>query len=102
MQNFMFRLQLTNTKLLQQLKSGFTRTINRNKYHSKASIEAQNPYLDFHVDPKFQGVKKLFVSLFENNADWTSYNQYFLPTVEVKDYNVMVNGKSLFDQPIKK
>ena len=66
------------------------------------SIEAQNPQLDFQVDPKFLGVNRLFVLLFENNADRTSYNQYFLPTVEIKDYNVMINGKSFFDQPMKK
>ena len=39
--------------------------------------------------------------MFKHNADQTSYNQYFLPTVEIKDYNVMINGKNFFDQPIK-
>ena len=33
-----------NSKLLQQLKSGFERTINWNKYQSKVSMKAQNPY----------------------------------------------------------
>ena len=36
-----------NAKLLQQLKSGFKRIINWNKYQSKISTEAQNQYLDF-------------------------------------------------------
>ena len=35
-----------NAKLFQQLKSGFKRTINRNKYQPKRSIEIQNQYLD--------------------------------------------------------
>ena len=37
-----------NAKLLQQLKLGFKRTINWNKYQSKVSIQAPNPYLDFN------------------------------------------------------
>ena len=44
-----------NAKLLDQLKSGFKRTINWNKYKSKATIQAQNQYLDYLIDPSFQG-----------------------------------------------
>ena len=53
-----------NKKLLKQLKSGFKRKINWNKYKSKVSIERQNQYLDYFVDPSFQGVSKLLVLLF--------------------------------------
>ena len=45
-----------NAKLLEQLKSGFKRTSNWNKYQSKISTEAQNQYLDFLINPSFQGV----------------------------------------------
>ena len=38
---------------------------------------------------------------FENKDIRESYEQYFLPTVEWKDYNVMINGRNFFDQPIK-
>ena len=48
-----------NAKLLQQLKSGFKRTINWNKYHSKIEpLNNPNPYLDFLINPSFQGVNK--------------------------------------------
>ena len=43
-----------NAKLLEQLKSGFKRTINWNKYHSKISTETPNQYLDYLIDPSFQ------------------------------------------------
>ena len=43
-----------NVKLLDQLKSGFKGTINCNKYQSKATIQAQNQYLDNLIDPSFQ------------------------------------------------
>ena len=45
-----------NAKLLEQLKSGFKRTINWNKYELKVTAEQQNGYLDFLINPSFQGV----------------------------------------------
>ena len=90
-----------NTKLLQQLKSGFKRVINWNKYLSKPELLAQNPNLNHLVEPSFQGVNRLFVLAFENDEDRTSHNDYYLPNVELKDYNSMINGENVFDQPIK-
>ena len=49
-----------NTKLLQQLKSGFKRTINWYKYKPKVSLQAPNPYLNFLINPSFQEVNRLF------------------------------------------
>ena len=46
----------TNAKLLDYLKSCFKRTINRSKYQSKATIQAQNQYLDYLINSSFQGV----------------------------------------------
>ena len=77
------------------------RTINWNKYQSKVSIEAPGSCLDFLIDPSFQGVNILFVLSFENKNDRTVHTKYYLPTVEVKDYNVIIDGKNLFDQPVK-
>ena len=57
-----------NLQLLDQLKSGFKRKINWNKYQSKISVQAQNQYLDYLVDPSFQGVNRLSVLSFQNNA----------------------------------
>ena len=53
------------------------------------------------IDPSFQGVNRLFVLSFENDAHQGSYKRYFLPAVKVKDYNVMTDGKNFFDQPVK-
>ena len=57
-----------NAKLLQQLRSGFKRTIDWNKYQSEAAIQARNPYLDLLIDPSFQGENRLFVLSLENNT----------------------------------
>ena len=50
------------------------------------------------INPRFQGVNRLFVLLFED--DRTSHSTYYLPKVEIKDYNVMIDGRNVFDQPI--
>ena len=90
-----------NTKFFQQLKSGFKRVINWNKYLSKPGLLARNPNLNYLVELSFQGVNRLFVLAFENDDDRTSNDEYYLPTVEIKDYNIMINGENVFDQPIK-
>ena len=90
-----------NIKFLQQLNSGFKRVINWNKYLSKPELLAQYPNLNHLVEPSFQGVNRLFVLVFENDNHRTSDERYYLPTVEIKDYNIMINGENFFDQPIK-
>ena len=90
-----------NTKFLQQLKPGFIRVINWNKYLSKPELLAKNPNLNHLIEPSFQGVNRLFVLAFENDNHRTSYDRYYLPNVEIKDYNIMINGENFFDQPIK-
>ena len=90
-----------NAKFLQQLKSGFKRTINWNKYLSKPELLARNPNLNHLVEPSFQGINRLFVLAFENDTQRTSHAGYYLPNVEIKDYNVMINRENYFDQPVK-
>ena len=83
-----------HSKLLQQLKSGFKRVINWNKYLSKSEILRRNPNLNHLIEPRFQAVNRLFVLAFENDTQRTSAKGYFLPNVEIKDYNVMINGEN--------
>ena len=90
-----------NTKFLQQLKSGFKRVINLNKYLSKPELLAQNPNLNHLVETSFQGINRLFLLAFENDNNRISDDEYYLPTVEIKDYNIVINGENVFDQPIK-
>ena len=89
-----------NAKLLQQLKSGFKKTISWNKCESSIKTFAQNRYLNYLINPSFQKVNRLFVLSFKNENDRTSHSTYYLPKVEIKDYNVMIDGRNVFDQPI--
>ena len=86
-----------NTKFLKQLNSGFTRVINWNKYLSKPELLAQNPNLNHLIEPSFQRVNRLFVLALENDDHRTSDERYYLRTVEIKDYNIMINGENFFD-----
>ena len=64
---------------------------------------AQNENLNHLIQPSFQGINGLFVLAFENDAQRTSNKRYFIyiPNVELKDYNVMIDGKNFFDEPVK-
>ena len=58
-------------RLLEQLKSGFKRTIKWNKYRSQMTIQPQNNNLNYLIDPTFMNVNRLFVLSFprNNNTD---------------------------------
>ena len=58
----------------------------------------QNRYLDFLIDLGFQGVNRLFVLSFKDDNGRESHKQYYLRTVEIKDYNVMIEEISLISQ----
>ena len=87
--------------LLEQLKTGFKRTIKWNKYRSEMSNQAKNNNLNYLINPKFNNVNRLFVLTFENEDDRTSCSKYYLPKVEIKDFNVLIDGKPFFEIPVK-
>ena len=53
----------------------------------------QNPNLNYLVEPSFQGVNRLFVLTSEDDVQRTRNKRYYLPKVEIKDYNVMIDVK---------
>ena len=55
-------------KLLEQLKSGFKRTIKWNKYRSQMTIQPQNNNLNYLIDPKFTNVNRLLILSFQRTA----------------------------------
>ena len=89
-----------NSKLL-QLKNGFKRAISWNKYLAKPELLAQDANLNHLIEPSFQGINGLFVLPFEDDPQRVSNKRHYIPNVEIKDYNVMIDGKDFFDQPIK-
>ena len=88
-------------KLLEQLTTGFKRTIKLNKWRSEMTNQINNNNLNYLIDPTFTKVNRLFVLSFENENDETSFSKYYVPHVQRKDFNVLISGKSFFDLPIK-
>ena len=76
-------------------------TVNQNKYQSKLTDREQNRYFEYLIHPSFQRVNRLFVLLFENRTDRKVHTKYHILKVELKDYNVIIDGKNAFDKPIK-
>ena len=77
-------------KLLEQLKSGFKRTIKWNKYRSQMTIQPK--YL---IDPTFTNVNRFFVLSFPRNNDTHSrysYSNYNVPKVGINDFKVLIYG----------
>ena len=63
--------------------------------------QTKNNNLNYLIDPTFTKVNSLFVLSFENEADRISYEKYYVLKVEIKDFNVLTDGKSFFDIPVK-
>ena len=83
-----------DNKLLEQLKTGFERTTKWNKYRSEMSNQTKNKNLFFLIH-------SIFVLTFENEDDRTSFSNYYVPKVEIKDFNVLIDGKPFFEIPVK-
>ena len=60
-------------------------------------MQTQNQYLDFLVGPSFQGVNRFFLLQLENK----SYHEYYFLKVEIKDYNVIIDGRKFLDQLLR-
>ena len=73
------------------------------------TAQPQNNNLNYLVDPTFTNVNRLFVLSFrriagENNTTKDhrdSFSHYFVSNVEIKDFKVLIDGKSFFDLPVK-
>ena len=91
-----------DNKILEQLKVGFKRTNKWNKYRSETSNQTKNKNLIYLIDPKFTKVNRLFVLSFGNETSRTSFEKYYVPKIEIKDFNVLIDGKPFFDITVKK
>ena len=65
-----------DAKLLEQLKSGFKRTIKWNKYRLQMTIQPQHNNLNHLIDTTFTNVNRLFVLSFPRNNNTDSRYSY--------------------------
>ena len=85
-----------DNNFLEQLKSEFKRTIKWNKYRSEMNNQTKTNHLNHLIGPAFTKVNRLFVLLFENEEDRTSFSKYYVPKVEIKNFKVLIDGKKIF------
>ena len=71
-------------RFLDQLRTGFKRTIKCNKYRSEMTNQTKNNNLNYLIDPAFTKVNRLFVLSFENENDWASFSKHYIPNVQVR------------------
>ena len=91
-----------DNKLLEQLKAGIKRTNKWNKYRSETSNQTKNNNLNYLIDPTFTKVNRMFVLSFKNETGRTSFEKYYVPKIEIKDFNVLIDGKPFFEITVKK
>ena len=96
-----------SANLAKQLNEGFKRSVYWNSYETKpAKVIEQGKNIYELLNASFQGVKRLFVLAYsiadgENEEAGIKINKkYFLPIGEIKNYNVLIDGRNFDDQPI--
>ena len=95
-----------NAKLLKLLTEGFKRPV----YWNKCKIIPNRTYDENDnvrelLDSSYQGVKRLFVLAYRdqvgaNRVTADSNGRYFLSRVKIENYNIEINGRNFYDQPI--
>ena len=96
-----------NKDFIEQQNKGFQRSIYWNEYKTKGQDEVANAntFKYISVDPSFQGVNRLFVMAYDNvNANRSTRDgrtRYYLPTIDINKYNVIIDGRNFYDNPIE-
>ena len=94
---------------IEQQNKGFQRFIYWNEYSIKETNQNAyaNVYKTFNVDPSFRGFNRLFVIAFRydntyinNYANRNNHKRYYLPRVDIKDYNAIIDGRNFYDNNI--
>ena len=92
-----------NVKLSNLLGERFKRPIYWNKYKliPNKTYDA-NGYIIELLDSRYQGIKILFVLAYDNTNGITpnSHERYFLPRIKIKNYNIEIDGRNVYDQAI--
>ena len=97
-----------NVNLTKQLNEGFKISVCWNEYKSKIETKPadNNNVTRFPLDASFQRLNRLFVLAFNganndaNRVPRDSHRKYFLPRVNITNYNVLIYVRNFYDQPI--
>ena len=95
-----------NRDFIKQQNKGFQRSIYWNEYKTKEINENANAnvFKYINLDPSFQGVNRLFVMAYNraNGQPTRNWQQkYYLPSIDLEKYNVSIDGRNSYDNPIE-
>ena len=96
-----------NKDFAEQQNKGFQRSIYWNEYKTKEKDEDGNANATKYInlDPSFQGVNRLFLMAHsradDNHATRDGQRKYYLPRIDLKIYNVIIDGRNFYDNPIE-
>ena len=96
-----------NKDFIEQQNKGFQRPIYWNEYKIKEQTENAdaNAVKYINLDPSFQGVNRLFLMAYStadnNQATRNVQQKYYLPRIDLKKYNVIIDGRNVYDNLIE-
>ena len=95
-----------NKDFIKQQNKGFQRSIYWNEYKLKEINENAdaNKFKYINLDPSFQGVNTLFVMAYNRVDGQPTRNgqrKYYLPRIGLNKYNVIIDGRSFYDNPFE-
>ena len=98
-----------NRDFIEQQNKGFERSIYWNEYKTKKNetVNDNDPATivrDITLDPSFQGVNRLLVMAYNSETGQPTRNgqqKYYLPRIDIKEYNVIIDGRNFYDNPIE-
>ena len=89
---------------IEQQKKGFQRSIYWNEYKTKEVNEDTDANVFKYINPSFQGVNRLFVMAYNRTNGQPTRNgqqKYYLPRIDLEKYNVIIDGRNFYDNPIE-
>ena len=95
-----------NKNFIEQQNKGFQRSIYWNEYKTKeinGNADA-NVFKYINLDPSFQGVNRLFVTTYnrvDGQPNRDGQRKYYLPRIDLNKYNVIIDGRNFYDNPIE-
>ena len=95
-----------NKDFIEQQNKGFQRSIYWNEYKTKEINENANAnvFKYINLDPSFYGVNRLFVMAYNRENVQPTRNgprKYYLPRIDLEKYNVIIDGRNFYDNPIE-
>ena len=87
-------------KLYRILKEGFTVDIYWERYRCQLTNQRAG-LINYLIDSNSENASRLFVLAYENEEDRLSFSKYYTPSVEITDYNVLIDQQAFCKLPVK-